>query len=167
MKQKGLVGICDVDTRAIVRHIRSKGAMNAIISSEELDEKKLAKQLAQAPGMGGLELASKVSTKEAYNYGEPSAKYKVAVLDLGTKENILRCFAERGCFLKVFPAKTPFKEIEAFGADGYFISNGPGDPAPMEYATETVKAMLGDRYATFWYLFRSSNTSTGARREYL
>ena len=139
---EALVSICDVDTRAIVRHIRSKGAMNAIISSEELDEEKLAKQLAKAPSMDGLELASKVSTKEAYTYGDASSTYKVAVLDLGTKENILRSFAQRDCYLKVFPAKASIKDIMTFDADGYFLSNGPGDPAVMDYAVETAQAML-------------------------
>lgn len=141
-EQETLVGISDVDTRAIVRHIRSKGAMNAIISSDNLDEQALAQQLAAAPTMAGLELASKVSTKEAYTYGSEDAPYKVAVLDLGTKENILRSLAQRDCFLKVFPAKTDIAELKAFGADGYFLSNGPGDPATMDYATKTAQALL-------------------------
>lgn len=137
-----LVGISDVDTRAIVRHIRDKGAMNAIISSEELDVDKLKAMLAKAPSMKGLELASKVSTEEPYTYGEESAKYRVAVLDYGVKENILRSFAKRGCYLKVFPAKTSLAELQAFNPDGYFLSNGPGDPAPMDYATNTAKEIL-------------------------
>lgn len=137
-----MVGISDVDTRAIVRHIRDKGAMNAIISSEELDVDKLKAQLAKAPSMKGLELASKVSTKAAYTYGEEGAKYRIAVLDYGVKENILRSFAERNCYLKVFPAKTSLEELQAFQPDGYFLSNGPGDPAPMGYATDTAKAIL-------------------------
>lgn len=142
-EEEQLVGICDVDTRAIVRHIRDKGAMNAIISSEELDEKKLASKLKKAPSMKGLELASKVSTKEAYTYGnEKKAKYRVAVLDFGVKENILRNFVHHGCFCKVFPAKTSFKELQAFEPDGYFMSNGPGDPEPMKYAVKTAKAIL-------------------------
>ncbi len=137
-----LVGISDVDTRAIVKHIRSKGAMNAIISSEETDLSKLKKQLKKVPNMDGLELASVVSTKESYTLGEPNAKYKIAALDFGIKKNILRCFAGRDCYIKVFPAKTPFKELEAWGPDGYFLSNGPGDPAPMKYAVKTAKAIL-------------------------
>jgi carbamoyl-phosphate synthase small subunit len=141
-EEGGMVGISDVDTRAIVRHIRDKGAMNAIISSEELDVEVLKKRLAAAPSMKGLELASKVSTKETYTYGEPDAKYKVAVLDYGVKQNILRSFAQRDCYLKVFPAKTSMEELAAFEPDGYFLSNGPGDPAPMEYATQTAKAIL-------------------------
>jgi len=141
-EEGGMVGISDVDTRAIVRHIRDKGAMNAIISSEELDVEVLKKRLAEAPSMKGLELASKVSTKETYTYGQPDAKYKIAVLDYGVKENILRSFAQRDCYMKVFPAKTSMEELSAFEPDGYFLSNGPGDPAPMEYATQTAKAIL-------------------------
>ncbi len=144
-----LVGISDVDTRAIVRHIRDKGAMNAIISSEILDEEALREQLAQAPDMDGLELASQVSTPEPYTLGEEQAPYRVAVLDFGTKQNILRCFTERGCYLKVFPARTPAAEVKAFAPDGYFLSNGPGDPASMDYAITTVKALLEENKPLF------------------
>lgn len=143
-EKENLVGISDVDTRAIVRHIRNKGAMNAIISSETTDIKELTKKLKEVPGMDGLELASKVSTKEAYFMGESDAPFKVAVLDYGVKQNILRCLAARGCYLKVFPAKTDFATIKAWEPDGYFLSNGPGDPAPMDYAVETAKAILAE-----------------------
>jgi len=141
-EEEGLVGISDVDTRAIVRHIRSKGAMNAIISSEITDLEELKLKLAEVPPMEGLELASEVSTKETYTFGDPHAKYKIAVYDYGIKQNILNCFAERGCFMKIFPAKTPLSEVNEWGPDGYFLSNGPGDPAPMEYAVETTRAIL-------------------------
>ena len=144
-----LVGISDVDTRAIVRHIRDKGAMNAIISSEILDLKKLEKQLEKVPNMEGLELASVVSTKEPYTIGEPDAPLRVAVLDFGTKRNILRCLADRGCYLKVFPAKTSLEELKAFEPHGYFLSNGPGDPAPMDYAVDTAKAILEENKPLF------------------
>lgn len=137
-----LVGISDVDTRAIVRHIRNKGAMNAIISSETTDVKALTKQLKKVPNMDGLELASSVSTKESYTLGDADAKYRIAALDFGIKKNILRCFADRDCYVKIFPAKTSFKELEAWKPDGYFLSNGPGDPAPMKYAVKTAKAIL-------------------------
>ncbi len=139
---EGLVGISDIDTRAIVRHIRTKGAMNGIISSEEFDLKKLKKILDKAPDMDGLELASKVTTDKAYTLGEESAKHRVAVLDLGTKQNILRNFLKRDCFVKVFPAKTGMDEIMSFQPDGLFISNGPGDPGAMDYAVDTAKGML-------------------------
>ena len=146
---ESLVGISDVDTRAIVRHIRDKGAMNAIISSEIHDVAALKKRLAKVPPMEGLELASKVSTKEAYVYGDENAKYRVAVLDFGVKENILRCFAERNCYLKVFPAKTNLEELKSWNPDGYFLSNGPGDPASMDYAVETAKAVLEENKPLF------------------
>jgi carbamoyl-phosphate synthase small subunit len=142
LEGEGLVGISDIDTRALVRHIRSKGAMNGIISSETFDMDELKKQLAKAPNMDGLELASHVTTKEAYTIGEASAKYKVAVLDLGTKKNILRNFIKRDCYVKVFPAKASIEDIMGFDPDGLFISNGPGDPGAMDYAVATAKEML-------------------------
>jgi carbamoyl-phosphate synthase small subunit len=141
-EREGVVGISDVDTRAIVRHIRNKGAMNAIISSETFDLEDLKKQLAAAPDMDGLELSSYVTTKEAYPMGDESAAHRVAVLDLGTKRNILRNFVQRDCFVKVFPAKSSMEEIMAFKPDGLFISNGPGDPGAMDYAVKTAQDML-------------------------
>jgi carbamoyl-phosphate synthase small subunit len=121
-----VVGISDVDTRAIVRHIRDKGAMNAIISSEELDIDKLKAQLLKVPSMVGLELSSRVSTKEAYFLGNPESKYKVAVLDLGAKSNILRCLIERDCYLKVFPWNTSYTSMKEWNPDGFLISKWPG-----------------------------------------
>ncbi len=137
-----IVGISDVDTRSLVRHIRSKGAMNAIISSETLDIDALKKKLADVPSMDGLELSSQVSTKTPYFVGNEEAKYRVAVLDLGVKKNILRNFDSRDIYAKVFPAKTTFEEMETFKPHGYFISNGPGDPSAMPYAIATVKTIL-------------------------
>ena len=137
-----IVGISDVDTRSLVRHIRSKGAMNAIISSEILDIDALKKKLADVPSMDGLELSSQVSTKTPYFVGNEKAKYRVAVLDLGVKKNILRNFESRDIYAKVFPAKTTFEEMESFKPHGYFISNGPGDPSAMPYAIATVKTIL-------------------------
>jgi carbamoyl-phosphate synthase small subunit len=142
LEENGLIGISDVDTRAIVRHIRSKGAMNGIISSEILDIEVLKEKLAETPSMEGLELASKVTTSETYEMGSADAKYKVAVLDFGTKKNILRSFVERDCQVKVFPAKTSLEEIKAWNPNGYFLSNGPGDPASMDYAVNTAKGIL-------------------------
>jgi carbamoyl-phosphate synthase small subunit len=141
-QEENIVGISDVDTRSLVRHIRDKGAMNAIISSEILDLDELKAKLAEVPSMDGLELSSQVSTKEAYFYGNEQGKHRVAVLDLGVKKNILRNFDDRDVYVKVFPAKTSFEEMEEWGVDGYFISNGPGDPAAMPYAVETVKKAL-------------------------
>ncbi len=146
---ESLVGISDVDTRAIVRHIRSKGAMNAIISSETLDIQALKAQLTKVPSMNGLELASQVSTSSPYFLGNSDAKFKVAVMDYGVKRNILNCMIERGCYLQVFPAKTPHAEVKKWNPDGYFLSNGPGDPAPMDYAVETTKAILAENKPLF------------------
>ena len=140
--EQELVGISDIDTRAVVRHIRSKGAMNAIISSEILDIEALKAKLAVVPSMEGLELASVVSTKMPYLLGNSTAKYRIAALDFGIKKNILRCFLQKDCCVKVFPAKTSLKELKAWQPDGYFLSNGPGDPAAMDYAVEVVQEIL-------------------------
>lgn len=141
-EENKIVGISEVDTRAIVRHIRSKGAMNGIISSVEFDEAKLMEELRQAPSMDGLELASKVSTEEIFDYGDNPNGYKVAVMDYGCKKNILRSLAGRGFQLRIFPARTPFEKVNEWNPDGYFLSNGPGDPAPMDYAITSVQKML-------------------------
>jgi carbamoyl-phosphate synthase small subunit len=138
LERNGVVGIADVDTRMLVRYIRNKGAMNALISST-LTPDQMRDEIKKVPSMNGLELASRVSTKEPYYIGDPNAKFKVAALDLGIKNNILRNLAARGCYIKVFPAKTPHQEMAAWNPDGYFISNGPGDPAVMDYAVKTVK----------------------------
>jgi len=138
-EKNNLVGISDVDTRALTIHVRENGAMNCIISSETTDVAALAEQLKNAPNMDGLDLAEKVSTTSTYFYGSETAPIKVAVLDCGIKENILKCLTDRGIYAKVFNVKTAFAEMEQFAPDGYFISNGPGDPAAMGYAIETVK----------------------------
>lgn len=142
LEDNGIVGISDLDTRALVQHIRDKGAMNGIISSEVFDRDKLEALLDECPDMEGLELASVVSTEEPYFIGDPEAAFKVSALDLGIKRNILRCLADRGCYIKVFPARSTAAELAAFEPDGYFLSNGPGDPAVMDYAVGTVKELL-------------------------
>jgi carbamoyl-phosphate synthase small subunit len=144
-----IVGIEGLDTRALVAHVREKGAMNCIISSEISDIKKLEELLSQVPSMDGLELASVVTTEEAYTLGDENAAIRIAVLDYGTKRNILQCMVDRGAYVKVFPAKTTVEEVRAFNAKGYFISNGPGDPSSMPYAIETVKELLKDNKPTF------------------
>ena len=144
-EKNGIVGISDIDTRELVRHIRSTGAtMNAVISSEILDIEKLKEAVKNVPSMKGLELSSIVSTKESYFLGEPTATYKVAVLDLGVKTSILKNLTTRDCYLKVFPAKTTYAEMKAWSPNGYFISNGPGDPAVTSYAIDTVKSILAE-----------------------
>lgn len=141
LDKTGVVGICDVDTRMLVRYIRNKGAMNAIISSE-LTPEQLYQEIKKVPSMDGLELASVVSTKEPYYVGDENAAFRVAVLDLGIKRSIVENLAARGCYCKVFPAKTSFAEMSEWNPDGYFISNGPGDPGAMDYAVDTVKKAL-------------------------
>jgi carbamoyl-phosphate synthase small subunit len=148
MKEKK-VAIEGIDTRALVRHIRSRGAMNCIISSEISDINILKRRLDEVPSMAGLELSSIVSTKESYEAGDSHAGIKVAALDLGIKKNILQCMVDRGCHVKVFPAKTPYAEMKAWKPDGYFISNGPGDPAAMDYAIHTVREILDDDQVLF------------------
>lgn len=149
LKMQNIVAIEGVDTRSLVAQIRNKGAMNCLISSEILDPEVLKAKLKEVPDMDGLELASIVSTKVPYELGNPESPIRIAVLDYGTKRNILNCMVERGAYVKVFPAKTSIEEINAFYPSGYFISNGPGDPAAMDYAVETIKEMLKEDKPTF------------------
>ncbi len=137
-----LFAISDVDTRALVAHIRDNGAMNAVISTAVDDIEGLKKQLSEVPDMNGLELASKVSTTEAYYFGEENAEVKVAALDIGIKRNILRNLAKRGAYVKVFPYNTTYKEMKEWNPDGYFLSNGPGDPEPLENAIQVAKDII-------------------------
>ena len=143
------VGISDLDTRMLVRHVRDKGAMNAIISTEIYDISELQSELANIPDMKSLELSSLVTTKEAYELGMDKTEFKIGVLDLGIKKSILENFLTRNCQLKVFPAKTSFDEMQKWDADGYFISNGPGDPEVMDYAVDTIKKILADMKPLF------------------
>lgn len=144
-----LVGICELDTRALVRHIRQKGAMNAIISSEILDIVQLKEKLKSVPSMDGLELSSKVCTDKAFTIGDPSSAYKVSLLDLGVKKNIIRCLLERGCYVKVFPTDASLDEILSFEPDGILLSNGPGDPSVMHDSIETVKKIIETNIPVF------------------
>ncbi|MEO9887542.1 MAG: glutamine-hydrolyzing carbamoyl-phosphate synthase small subunit [Balneola sp.] len=139
LEDQEVVGISGVDTRKLVRHIREKGVMNAVVSSTELDEKKLVQMAKDWEDMTGLELASKVSREEAQTVNGES-NFKVAAFDYGIKQNIINSLNARGCTLRVFPAKTSLDEVKDWDADGFFFSNGPGDPnATAEYALETVE----------------------------
>ncbi|MCH3880807.1 MULTISPECIES: glutamine-hydrolyzing carbamoyl-phosphate synthase small subunit [Tenacibaculum] len=137
-----LVAISDVDTRALVSYIRDNGAMNAIISTEVDNIDELKKQLAGTPNMEGLELASKVSTNEPYFVGDEKSEIKIAALDIGIKKNILRNLVKRGAYVKVYPYNSSFEELSSFNPDGYFISNGPGDPEPLTDAIKTAKEII-------------------------
>lgn len=140
--EQNSVVITDVDTRALVQYIRHKGAMNALISSENKSIDELKEILSKVPSMAGLELSSKVSAKASYFFGNPDAALKVAVLDVGVKTNTLRCLSERNCYVKVFPYNSTFKEMQSWEPDGYLISNGPGDPSAMGDVVKTVKEIL-------------------------
>ena len=109
----------------------------------------LKKILGTVPSMDGLELASVVSTKEVYHLGDPNASIRIAVLDFGVKRNIIQCLADRGAYVRVHPAKTTIDELLKFEPHGFFISNGPGDPASMDYAVNTVKAILETKRPLF------------------
>jgi carbamoyl-phosphate synthase small subunit len=144
-----IVAIENIDTRALVAHIRTKGAMNCIISTEIPDIDQLKAELDKVPDMDGLELASTVSTDHEYELGDKNASLKVAVLDYGVKKHILECLVSRGVHVRVHPAKTNIARLKEFNPSGYFISNGPGDPAAMPYAVETLKEILKENKPVF------------------
>ncbi len=148
-QKQNLICISDVDTRALVSYIRDNGAMNSVICTDNtsIDDLKIA--LAKVPDMNGLELASKVSTKQPYFYGNESAKYKISALDLGIKTNILRNLSKRDCYIKVFPYDSSFKDLSEFNPDGYFLSNGPGDPDPLLSAIEVAKNIIDSNKPLF------------------
>lgn len=148
-EEQNKVAIQDVDTRALVKHIRDNGAMNAIVSTEITDVAELQKRLNEVPSMEGLELSSKVSTSESYFYGDESAPIKIAALDIGIKKSILNCLAERGCYIKVFPWNATFEEMKEWNPDGYFLSNGPGDPAAMHTVVEEVRKVIDSNMPVF------------------
>ncbi|MBS1628663.1 MAG: glutamine-hydrolyzing carbamoyl-phosphate synthase small subunit [Bacteroidetes bacterium] len=142
LRDNNIVALEGVDTRALVQHIRNKGTMNGIISTEFNDIVRLRERLKLVPQMSGLDLSQEVSTNEAYTYGSPDATWRVAVLDFGLKQSMLRNFAERQVYLKIFPAHSSVQEMLAFKPDGFFVSNGPGDPAAMDYAVQSLKDIL-------------------------
>ncbi|NER15192.1 glutamine-hydrolyzing carbamoyl-phosphate synthase small subunit [Leptobacterium flavescens] len=148
-EKNDLFAISDVDTRALVSYIRDNGAMNAVISTEvdKIDE--LKEKLAQVPDMNGLELASRVSTKEPYFFGNENASHKIAALDIGIKKNILRNLAKRDAYIKVFPYNASYEEMSAWNPDGFFLSNGPGDPEPLKDAQEVAKKVIADNKPLF------------------
>ncbi|MDO9260786.1 MAG: glutamine-hydrolyzing carbamoyl-phosphate synthase small subunit [Flavobacteriaceae bacterium] len=148
-QQQGTVVITEVDTRAVVQYVREHGAMNAVITSEINQLDTLKEQLKNIPSMKGLELASTVSTKESYFFGDENATYKIAALDLGIKKNILKNLAKRNCYIKVFPHHTSFAEMQQFNPDGYFLSNGPGDPEPLKNAQEVAKEIIYNNLPLF------------------
>ena len=148
-KDNNTIAISDVDTRALVRHIRKYGSMNALISTEIDKFEEHRATLAKAPSMKGLELSSKVSTQEAYYFGNENASYRIAAIDFGIKRNILRSLAERDCYIKVYPSHATAVEIREWPSHGYFFSNGPGDPGAMMDHMETIKSLIEEGKPTF------------------
>jgi len=148
-EKNNLFAISDVDTRALVSYIRENGAMNAVISTELNNIDDLKKQLGNVPDMEGLELASKVSTKKPYYFGDENSSYKIAALDLGIKKNILRNFAKRDVYIKVFPYNSTFEDLSSWNPDGYFLSNGPGDPKPLIEAQAIAKKVIEEDLPIF------------------
>ncbi|CAM2966204.1 glutamine-hydrolyzing carbamoyl-phosphate synthase small subunit [Moritella viscosa] len=156
LKERNVVGIADIDTRKLTRILREKGAQaGCIIAGENLDETH-ALELAKAfPGLKGMDLAKEVTVKESYEWNQGSwtltgglpadatdSRFHVVAYDYGVKRNILRMLVDRGCRLTVVPAQTPAKDVLALNPDGVFLSNGPGDPEPCDYAITAIKEIL-------------------------
>lgn len=141
MKRHELVGISDVDTRMLVRHIRDKGVMNAVISSDELDEETLVRKAQEWPSMDGLDLASEIGVDAPTTFCEGSGA-SIVVYDYGVKRNILRSFRQRGCSVHVVPGDTPVEDAMAYNPDGIFLSNGPGDPRAMTDAIDRTRQII-------------------------
>ena len=149
LEKENLIVISDVDTRALVSYIRDNGAMNAIICTDGTPVEQLMKEFNAVPDMKGLELASKVSTKTPYFYGNENSKYKISALDLGIKTNILRNLASRDCYIKVFPYNASYEDMKSFSPDGYFLSNGPGDPEPLQSAQQVARDIMSENNPLF------------------
>ena len=148
LEKNGTVGISDVDTRALVRHIRTNGAMNAVLSTVEFDINKLKAILDSVPSMDGLELSSEVSVTESYLFNK-TGDHKVALIDFGLKRSIATCLSERGCKVRVFPWNVNLEEILDWGPNGIMLSNGPGDPSVMKDVIQQVKNLVDSEIPLF------------------
>ncbi len=169
LEANGLIGVDEIDTRAITLHIRSKGAMKCVISTTESDPAVVVEKARASAGLVGRDLSSEVSTGSVYDWTDPSVpaefriradkseppskRYRVAVLDCGVKYNILRLLASHGCDLTIFPVGSSPEDILACKPDGLFISNGPGDPEAVPYAVQTIQALLKKELPTFGICF--------------
>jgi carbamoyl-phosphate synthase small subunit len=160
LARHGVVGIADVDTRALTRHLRDRGSQNAAVGTDGVDA--LLRRAREAPDMNGLDLVREVTPREKYGWSEGRGAWLVAapndgdrptpardrvrhvvVFDYGIKRNILRCLTDSGCRLTIVPASTPAAEVVALQPDGVFLSNGPGDPAAVTYAVDSIRGLLG------------------------
>jgi carbamoyl-phosphate synthase small subunit len=154
LKRWNIVALEGIDTRALVRHIRDKGAMRACISTIDLDQGSLVEKARQSPSMENRELASVVTTKQAYEVqAEGEERFHVVCYDYGVKKNSLRELARRGCRITVVPASTPASEVMAMTPDGVFLSNGPGDPASMNKEVEEIRRLIKEAVPTFGICF--------------
>jgi carbamoyl-phosphate synthase small subunit len=156
LAEHGIVGLADIDTRALVRHIRVQGAMKGVLSTEDLDDGSLVEKAKQSPGLVGVDLAKVVTPEKAYAWDRgfesefavkqavpEGRRYRLVALDFGMKRNIARWLVQSGCDLTVLPADTSAEEIRALAPEGIFLSNGPGDPAPLTYAIQTIRDLIG------------------------
>lgn len=143
LRTHGVTGVSEIDTRALVKHIRSRGAMRGILSALDFDPDSLSKKVRAHPSMQGSDYVKDVTTHNSYFSGPASAEWKVVAYDFGIKTNILRCLADRGCGLTVVPAGTRAEEVLSLNPDGIFLSNGPGDPEPLTYAIENIRRLAG------------------------
>jgi carbamoyl-phosphate synthase small subunit len=150
LKRHNIVGIERIDTRALVRHIRSKGAMRAIVSTIDTDEKNLLEKVLKSPEMANRELASRVTIAETFDFpAEGEEKYHVVCFDFGVKTNSLREFAKFGCRVTIVPAETSAEAILALEPDGIFLSNGPGDPSAMNRVVAEIKKLTTENVPMF------------------
>jgi carbamoyl-phosphate synthase small subunit len=133
----------EVDTRRLTKHLRTVGVMRGVIGAGAEPARDALTALDACPSMEGLDLATRVSTTEAYTWGDPGAKYHIAAYDYGIKRNILRLFAQNDCRVTVVPAQTPAEEVLELEPDGVFLSNGPGDPAAVDYAPRAIREIAG------------------------
>ncbi len=152
LKDAGVPGVSEIDTRELTRHLRDKGAMRGVIAGGDFDTRELVKQAQASESIVGVDMVERVTGSKPYEFNEPccwmgqdAPKYKVAVYDFGVKRNILRCLSSHGCQVKVYPAKTPASAILADNPDGIFLSNGPGDPAAVSYAIENIRNLIGKK----------------------
>ncbi len=161
LKARGIVAISEIDTRKLTRLLRDRGTQNGAVMAGEIDIDKALEAARKFPGLKGMDLAKVVSTGEKYVWKKgqldlddgvfpyPEPKFAVVAYDFGVKRNILRMLAERGCSVLVVPAQTPFEEVLGFRPDGVFLSNGPGDPAPCDYAIDAIRQCIAKKIPTF------------------
>lgn len=141
LERAGIPVLCEVDTRRLTKHLRSAGVMRGVIGTGAEPDADALAALEACPPMAGLDLATRVSTTQPYEFGDPDAPYHVVAYDFGIKRNILRLFVENGCRVTVVPAQTPVEEVLALRPGGVFLSNGPGDPAAVEYAPALIQRL--------------------------